>query len=317
MLSEKSVLIKEYNDLINIGHSQRSACANLQIPRTTMQDWLRDLCEPAVHKKYKSDIVQVETSKHGGKTHIFLPDAQVRPGISLDYLKWQGKYVASKMPDVIVCAGDFADMASLSSYDKGKRSAEGKRVQADIDSAIEGMNALLRPIRQQQIENPSWKPYMALTLGNHERRLMRHVEANPELEGLLSYANLRYEEMGWDVFDYLEPVVIDGITYIHYFPNPMSGKPYGGNAANILQKVGMSVTQGHRQCLDVATRTLHDGRHQWSIIAGSSYLHDESYKGYTGNKHWRGIIVKHNVSNGSYDPLFVSMDYLQERYGTK
>jgi hypothetical protein len=146
-------------------------------------------------------------------------------------------------------------------------------------------------------------------------RIMRHVEANPELEGFLGYDNLQYKKMGWEVYDFLEPAIVEGICFIHYFPNPMTGKPYGGSAANMLQKIGTSFVQGHKQTLDVATRTLHTGEHQWGIIAGAAYMHSEGYKGYTGNKHFRGIITLHNVKNGSFDPMFVGLDYLQKRYG--
>ena len=41
----------------------------------------------------------------------------------------------------------------------------------------------------------------------------------------------------------------------------------------------------------------------------------EQYKGHQGNHHWRGIVVKHNVKEGSFNPMFVDLDYLKERYG--
>ncbi|MBK9617105.1 MAG: hypothetical protein IPO35_16930 [Uliginosibacterium sp.] len=145
-------------------------------------------------------------------------------------------------------------------------------------------------------------------------RIDRHVENNPELHGFLSCESLRYKEFGWEVYDFLEPVVIGGVTFIHYFPHPMTGKPLGGNALNILKTVGGSIVQGHRQTLDVATRTLHTGVQQWSIIAGSSYDFDEDYKGFTGNKHHRGIVVMHNVENGGFDPLFINIEYLKKRF---
>ena len=44
------------------------------------------------------------------------------------------------------------------------------------------------------------------------------------------------------------------------------------------------------------------------------YLHEEDYKGPQGNTHWRGIIIKHEVAGGEYDPMFVSLDYLCRRY---
>lgn len=271
------------------------------------------------------EVVTIETTKGevgDDCTHFVIPDTQVKPNVSLEYLRWVGEYMASRKPDVIIHLGDHADMESLSSYDKGKRSAEGKRVKEDIKSAIQGMNVLLKPIYDLQQEELRqfgkvyYKPRMVLTLGNHEQRINRHVDANPELHGFLSYDDLRYEENGWEVYDFLKPVSVNGVTYVHYMANPMTGKPYGGTAMNILKNVGESFTQGHKQTLDVHTRFLpSSGRQQWSIIAGACYTHEEEYKGYQGNKHWRGVVVKHNVEDGSYNPMFVDLDYLKKRYG--
>lgn len=213
-------------------------------------------------------------------------------------------------------------MPSLSSYDKGKRKAEGKRVNKDIEAAIEGMNRILKPVydlQQQELQEHGevlYKPKMVITLGNHEQRIVRHVDANPELHGLFGYDNLRYKEMGWEQHDFLKPVTINGVSYVHFMANPFTGKPYGGMAMNVLKNVGESFCVGHKQTLDVATRFLPaSGSQQWAIIAGACYEHDEDYKGHQGNHHWRGIVVKHNVKNGSFNPMFVSLDYLRGRYG--
>jgi hypothetical protein len=310
--------------LFMAGTSKREISRKLDVPYSSLWEWLdknvegkEAVIDDSAHDLFVSDAkikpVITDPTKQG-PTIIFLPDAQVKPGVDLTYLRCQGEYIAHKKPDVIVCAGDFADMESLSSYDKGKKSAEGKRVAKDIEAAIAGMNALLSPVRKAQAQDSEWKPRMVLTLGNHEERVHRHIEANPELHGFLSYDSLRYKEFGWEVYDYLVPVVIGGVMFIHYYPNPFTGKPLGGSAANILQKVGASVVQGHKQTLDVATRTLHNGVQQWSIVAGASYDFDEDYKGFTGNKHHRGIVVMHNVENGGFDPLFINIEYLKKRF---
>jgi hypothetical protein len=292
--------------------SWRGIANLLGVPRSTVSDFLRKYYE------VRNDAIKDEEQSI---THLYIPDNQVKPGVNTDYLDWIGQYIVRKRPDVIVNAGDFADMESLSSYDKGKRTAEGKRVQADIDAAISGMQRLLKPLRElqsQQIEagEEIYTPRMILTLGNHENRIERHVDANPELHGFLSVESLRYEEFGWEVVPFLTPIVVDGISYCHYFPNNMTGKPLGGSAMNMLKTIGCSFTQGHRQTLDVAVRFLpSDGKQQIGIVAGACYTHEESYKGMQGNHHWRGIIVKHNVKNGSYDPLFISLDWLRKEYG--
>jgi len=80
------------------------------------------------------------------RTHFVLPDVQAKDGNDFTFLSCIGKYIVDKKPDVIICIGDFADMESLSSYDVGKKSFEGRSYQKDIQAAREAMDALLVPI---------------------------------------------------------------------------------------------------------------------------------------------------------------------------
>ena len=93
----------------------------------------------------------------------------------------------------------------------------------------------------------------------------------------------------------------------------MTGRPHGGQAATRLKTIGHSASMGHTQTLDYALRFV-GGKSQHMLIAGAAYLHNESYKGPQGNAHWRGIIVCHDVREGSYDPMFLSLSYLCRRY---
>jgi hypothetical protein len=264
-------------------------------------------------------VVMTNQNKEGN-VHLYIPDNQVREGVSLEYLNWIGQYIVKKRPSVIISAGDFCDAEAASSYDVGKKSAEGKRIKTDIEVAKKAMTMLLKPLRQLQAEQivkgeEVYRPRMVMTLGNHENRIDRFVNDNPSLHGFLSVDDLEYEKFGWEVVPFLTPIIIDGVAYCHYFVNVMTGKPLGGGASTMLKTIGASFTQGHRQTLDVATRFLStDGSQQWGLIAGACYEHNEDYKGVQGNKHWRGIVVKHNVKNGSYDPLFISLDWLKAKY---
>lgn len=286
--------------------SWRQIAKALGISKSTVSDYLRGC-------KIK------EPSKHSNR-HLLIPDCQVKQGIDMSFLTHIGKYIVKARPDVIINIGDFADMPSLSSYDKGKRAAEGRRVCEDIAAAKEGMKLLLAPMRELQEQQraagkPVYSPRMVLTLGNHEARIDRHVDANPELHGFLGMHSLGYEEAGWEVYPFLTPVIVNGVAYCHFFQNVLTGKPLSGTAANMLKTIGQSFTQGHRQVLDVATRFLPaDGSQQWGLIAGACYTHEEEYKGAQGNAHWRGVVLKHNVRNGSYDPLFVGLDWLAKTY---
>jgi hypothetical protein len=253
-----------------------------------------------------------------------IPDTQVKPGINMHYLACIGQYIADCKPEVIVHIGDHFDLPSLSSYDRGTKKFEGKRLNEDIEAGIIGMNLILSPIKAVQdaelaeFGEVRWKPKMVFTIGNHEERLMRHVNYNPELAGLVSYDDFKLAENGWEVYDFLEPAVVNGVTYIHYFPNSMTGKPLGGSALNCLAKVGRSVSMGHKQTLDIALRIcgITGLQTRW-LTAGASYPHFEGYKGHVGNKHWRGVIRKHKVSQGGYNLMEIDLDYLEERFLTK
>ncbi len=70
----------------------------------------------------------------------------------------------------------------------------------------------------------------------------------------------------------------------------------------------------HQQGLQIASGFKADGSMIMSIIAGSCYEHDEAYLGPQGNKHWRGILVLHDVKDGEFDLMPVSLDYINRKY---
>lgn len=247
------------------------------------------------------------------KKHFILPDTQCKPGTPTNHLIAAGNYIVEKKPDVVIHLGDHWDMPSLSAYDKGTRRIEGARYEDDIQAGKDGMTALLTPLlKYNKGRRNKYLPRMVFLLGNHEHRIQRHVDANPALEGKLSYKDLGL--LSWEVHDFLKPVCIDGIYYSHYFYNPYTSKPYGGRAFSRLSTLGFSFTQGHQQGRDEAEKPLANGKTIRGLIAGSFYQHDEDYKGPQGNNHWRGCIMKHEVNDGNYCLCEVSLNYLLRKY---
>lgn len=242
-----------------------------------------------------------------GNSHLLIPDTQVKPGVSLEHLDALRGLIEARRPDVIVMIGDHWDMESLSSYDVGKK-CEGRRVKQDIEAGNEAMQRIVDGI--QAI--PKYGPRMVFCMGNHEQRIARHVNANPHLEGFLGYENLNLS--AWEVHDFLQIVEIDGVHYSHYFPNMMGGRPLGGSIDNRLNKLGFSFTMGHQQSLMYGRRDLNNGTSIHGLVAGSFYLHDEDYKGPQGNSHFRGLVYKHNVKDGNYDPEVISIDRLIKEF---
>jgi len=251
--------------------------------------------------------------------HLIIPDTQVKAGVPLQHLKWAGQYIVDKKPDVIIHIGDFADMESLSQYDVGKKSFEGRRYKRDIEVAKYAMNLLLEPMREYNRKaskngTKKYNPRMVITLGNHEDRINRAVQADPKLEGVLSIGDLEYGQAGWEVVPYLEPVIIDGIAYCHYFTSGILGKPVT-SAAAMVSKKHMSCVMGHVQGRQIAYGTKADGTQITGLFVGGYYQHDEEYLNWQGNKHWRGLWVLHEVKDGSFDEMPVSLAYLKRKYG--
>jgi hypothetical protein len=252
--------------------------------------------------------------------HLIIPDCQVRPGDNFQFLENIGNYIVEKKPDRVVCMGDFADMPSLSSYDVGKKAFEGRRYTSDIEVAHGGMEALLAPLRDynrrmRRTKHSLYVPDLVLLLGNHENRINRAVNNDSKLEGLISTDDLQYSKMGWTVHDFLEVAILDGVAYSHYFVTGVAGRP-AGTAAAQLRKANMSCVAGHQQGLQIHTGSRADGARLTSIIAGSCYEHDEDYLGPQGNKHFRGILILHDVKDGEFDMMPVSLKYLKKKYAS-
>ena len=250
--------------------------------------------------------------------HIFIPDNQVKANSPNDHLAWIGKYIVEQKPDVIVNAGDFADMHSLSYYDKGQKKGEGLRVVDDIDACKEAWDVLNKPIekfnaKKRKNKEKQYKPRKIITLGNHEERINTYVNCNPEQFGLFSTDSLELDRYGWEVHDFLDIVDIDGIHYSHYFCNPGNSNPYSGMMTTRLKNIGFSFTMGHQQVKEQGNRYLGNGARQRGLVCGSCYLYDDDYRP-QANASWHGIFVKNEVANGDYDLCEVSLDYLCRKY---
>lgn len=258
--------------------------------------------------------------KRLGKRILVIGDTQAKPGVDLSYMTLVGKYIVEKRPDVVVHIGDHFDFESLSSYDKGKKAAEGRRLVEDIKAGHEGMRLLFAPLKalqsqQRRFRKKVYQPRLVFCKGNHEARFDRMAEDDPALEGFVGTETLNLEKYGWEVHPFLKPVEIEGIYFVHYLQNPMNGRPRTGTAAAQLKAVGSSFVAGHKQVLDIAIADNQlDGKFRLGLINGACYDHDEAYKGYQGNNHFRGVVMLGEVEDGFAIPVPVSLRYLRAKY---
>jgi hypothetical protein len=261
------------------------------------------------------------------RTHLLIPDTQLKEGVPVDHLYWLGMLIVDLKPDVIINIGDWYDFPSLSLWDKNKKSFEGRRYRKDIQAGHMGLDIVEGPMNQYNAVRKAQKkgqylPEKHYMLGNHEYRADRVAEDTPELDGTVGTEEIKthWEDRDWSVHDFRVVKDIDGVWYTHFVSNPMTGNPWGGTIDNRLKQVGNSFSMGHQQAFLYGQRQV-GARTQHGLVAGSFYLHDENYKGpsctesvMSGNHHWRGVVLKHEVSDGNYAIEAIPMDRLCRRY---
>lgn len=259
--------------------------------------------------------------------HLVIPDTQAQPGVPTDHLLAAGRYALEKRPNTIVHLGDIGDFKSLGSYDcAAAKGFDQRDFKADADAANECADLLTRPIREwnkSHRKSQRYNPRLILLEGNHDGqtgngRIARAAQDQPWLRGVL-LDQLHYGQYGWQVVPFLRPIIVDGIAYCHLFCRNSKGavlQTRRGQPSAMAQVVreGMSATAGHKQGLDTHIQPIGDGNRRRGIIAGSFYQHDESYLSPQGQDHWRGILMKHEVRDGDYDLMEVSLGWLLRKW---
>ena len=257
------------------------------------------------------------------KSIFYVPDTQVKSGVETNHILAAGNYIVEHQPDIVVVAGDWWDMPSLNRFGSNLE-LEGLRILEDIQAGKDAMDLFMRPLlsynkKQRKNAKKMYKPRLVFTTGNHDPsvRIPRYIESHPVLSGMIKDdTNVFLRSYGFEVYDFLDIVNIEGIRFSHYFVNPHSMKkmPLGGTIDTMLKNCGYSFVQGHTQTYKVGKHYLTDGSCRLGIVAGAFYQHDEAYMGVQGNLHWRGCVQLNEVQDGAADVCELSIGYLLKEY---
>jgi hypothetical protein len=251
-----------------------------------------------------------------GKIHLVIPDQHAHPKHSNERADWLSKLIIDVKPDVVINIGDAADMSSLSSYDKGKRSFTGQSYRKDIDSHLDFQDRLWQPILKRKKKQPR----TVVLEGNHEHRVERALDLSPELSGTIGFEDYKFKDYYDDVVRYEGGtpgvIEIDGIEYAHYFPSGTMGRPAGGEHAayTLLTKRHKSSTCGHLHTADFCVRPAGSSGRIMASVVGCFQDYTNDWVGEAASFWWRGVMIKHNVENGQYDPEWVSIDRMRKIY---
>lgn len=251
------------------------------------------------------------------KTYLLVPDQHAHPDHGNERADWLAQFIIDLKPDVLVNLGDAADLASLSSYDKGKRSFVGKSYARDLDSHLDFQERMWLPVKKTKKR----LPYSVFLEGNHEHRIERALDASPELQGTIGFSDFQFDEYYDEVvrYDGGTPGIIKlgGIHFAHYFVSGDMGRPISGehHAYSLIAKKLCSSVQGHSHKTDYCIRPRQDGTRVQALVCGVYQDYKSDWAGKINDLWWRGLIVLRNVEGGSFDPEWISIERLKEAYG--
>ena len=165
------------------------------------------------------------------KKVIIIPDAHITTELPEAY-KIAKKFIVDEQPDEIILLGDFMDVSALSAWDLDKkRNMENKRWLKEIKVANKELDFLQ--------ENSNKVTYMG---GNHEDRVERYLDKNPEVEGMIEIpVLLNLKERGIKWFEYTNQQIYNTgkLYYSHgHYTNQMFAKA-------TLLAYGCNIVVGH------------------------------------------------------------------------
>lgn len=258
-------------------------------------------------------------------TVLILPDSHAHPELDNTRYEALGNWIIENKPTAIINLGDFADMPSLSSYDKGRKSFEGRRYKKDVEVTLDAQEKLFGPTkmwnkRRSKNKKAQYHPITIHTLGNHDcGRIKRVCEMHPELDGTISTSDLKYDEY-WDhVVPFKHKVDVNGVLVSHYFTTGVKGSPVGGeNPAKILlAKNFMSCMQGHTHYYDHKELSRGDGSKIFGLVGGC-FVHPDMVEEWNADTAhiWQNCItILTDLNDGFYSGFSkISQEELLRKY---
>lgn len=253
------------------------------------------------------------------RDYLIVPDSHAHPNHGNERADWLGKLILDRKPDVVVNIGDLFDMPSLSSYDKGKGSFHGSSYEKDINSGLDFLDRMWHPIKKAKRK----QPYKIFLEGNHEHRLKRVLEYDPQLAGDtygISYSNYQLSHYHNEVVYYegATPGIftIDGISFAHYFVSGLMGRPIGGehHASSLLAKNYSSCVCGHSHAVDWSVKSGSNGKTIMGLVAGVYQDYAAPWAGTVNNLWWPGVVYLRGVDEGTYSPEFIGISQIRREY---
>ena len=243
-------------------------------------------------------------------------DLHDAPGISKERLRWLGKHIRNTKPDQVVQIGDFLSLDSCCWHiDNATMQARKNK-----GTFLEDINSFDLALEEFNKGLSTYKVKKHCTLGNHENRLWRWEDKNPE------YYQMGKKEMfstlkkyGWTWSEYGEFYFIDGVGFTH-IPFNVMGREFGGVSVerNIGQSSLFDVVFGHTHKFnDVRCPKIGKSNYIRVVNVGCSLPmnHIESYAKVATTGWFWGVVDISIYNSKIQEVRTTTMDTLELTYG--
>lgn len=237
---------------------------------------------------------------------------------------WLSSLIDDLRPSTIVHLGDNWNLDSCSDFDLDKPQARiSRNYKADIASGHDFLAAMFSSTTKAR---QRYSPHTIYCLGNHDIRIQKVVDRQPELAGTISLRDLDlrrwFGQVAWYEGKHPSVVVADGIAYCHYAVAGLMCRPISGLhnlAHSLLTKLHTSTIVGHSHILSYANQVVGNGTKRIHGLSAGVYVDADAKFDFVGvgARQWnRGLAILRDVDGaGDFDFQWVSIRQIQRLYG--
>lgn len=236
----------------------------------------------------------------------------------MEVLTWIARFASEHRFDHIVQIGDWSTWDSVNFHDRND--TLGAKTKPPIKADMENLQQSLAAFREGMARD--YKPRLSIVLGNHENRLERFENANPEAQDTFTRERDQlFLQYGWKTRPYGELFYIQGVAFTHH-PVNGAGRPFGGETGpqRAANKTTVPIVSGHthkRQVHDSGKIGPVDVISMVEVGCALPWGEVESYAKHGITGWWWGVVPMTVQAGIITDVSFKSMLALEREYGER